>query len=114
MKGISNIKPSIIAVAGCCLIGVSSITLAVSCGDSITTAEVLDNDITNCAADPAITIIGPNGSLNLNNHNISCIGVGTGIFLDGMFANLTGERIQPAASVIAVFHFVFRGMDFTL
>ncbi|WP_445363601.1 right-handed parallel beta-helix repeat-containing protein [Microbulbifer sp. ANSA003] len=91
---------SIIALTiGFTFITSSGLVSAVSCGDVITTAEVLDADISNCAADPAITIIGPEGSLDLNGYEMSCDGMaGVGILLDGSFANLTNS--QPQTGII--------------
>ncbi|WNZ57584.1 NosD domain-containing protein [Microbulbifer sp. MKSA007] len=93
MKAILNIKTSIISAASCCLISAPGIALAVSCGDIISTAEVLDADISNCAISPAITIMGPTGSLDLNGFSLSCDGLaGTGILLEGTTAVLINSQ----------------------
>ncbi|AWF80427.1 hypothetical protein BTJ40_06160 [Microbulbifer sp. A4B17] len=68
----------------------SHLTEAVDCGDIITTAEILDNDITSCTLNPVLTIVGPTGSLNLNDFNVNCTGQGAGISLDGTAASLIG------------------------
>ncbi|MCO1336363.1 right-handed parallel beta-helix repeat-containing protein [Microbulbifer sp. OS29] len=86
----SNLKKSVLVIAATFSLSLSSITFGVSCGDVITTAEVLDTDITNCAIDPAVTVTGPTGSLNLNNFDISCNGAGTGIFINGISASIIG------------------------
>ncbi|MCO1335061.1 hypothetical protein MO867_12020 [Microbulbifer sp. OS29] len=67
---------------------------AVSCGDIVTTPEVLDQDIASCNVSPAVTIIGPAGSLDLNDHVVTCNGTDVGILLDGQAASLQGGVSQ--------------------
>ncbi|WP_444931883.1 right-handed parallel beta-helix repeat-containing protein [Microbulbifer sp. SSSA002] len=98
MKKALHIKSILMATTGCGLVGFASIVSAVSCGDTITTAEVLDADIINCAASPAITVTGPTGSLDLNGFTLSCDGSAIGILLDGSFAGLSNS--QPSSGTI--------------
>ncbi len=70
----------------------------VKCGDTISTPTVLDQDL-NCAVSPALSIMGPGGSLNMNKHTVSCrtqsdTDENIGIVLTGHGARLTDGIIS--------------------
>ncbi|MFA0813785.1 right-handed parallel beta-helix repeat-containing protein [Microbulbifer epialgicus] len=88
-KKIHPVKSAFIVLAGAIGMSLSGMTLAVSCGDTIDTPEALDSDL-NCAVSPAVTIMGPSGSLNFNGFTISCDGDGVGVKLVGSMARITG------------------------
>lgn len=67
----------------------------VSCGDVITTAEVLTEDLScSSAFDLALTVVGPGGYLDLNGFTIECDFDVDGIFLDGTGAVVTGGALS--------------------
>ncbi|WP_444915841.1 right-handed parallel beta-helix repeat-containing protein [Microbulbifer sp. TRSA007] len=98
----SVIKLLILGVMGLFTASYSFVASAqVSCGDVITTAEVLTQDLS-CdltAAEPdALTIVGPEGSLSMEGFSVTCAtGAafgGAGIRIQGQGAVLTGGTID--------------------
>lgn len=68
---------------------------AVECGDTITTAEILTEDILNCSSTPALTIEGPTGGLDLNGFTLECGGgAAIGIEVLGNSAVLSNGMID--------------------
>ncbi|WP_444898230.1 NosD domain-containing protein [Microbulbifer sp. SSSA005] len=109
--GIAILLTAIIAVAPIA-------TKAVDCGDTVTLAEVLDQNL-NCATNPAVTIVGP-GSLDMNGFSVSCGGSGVGIRIEGIAASVTGGALQDGVItncgagmvVLGEFHSIF-GVNIT-
>jgi parallel beta-helix repeat protein len=70
----------LLAVAG----GTSTAQAQVNCGDTITTPAVLTEDLFCGGFDPALTIVGPEGSLDMRGFTVSCEGTtADGIELEG-------------------------------
>ncbi|WP_444907365.1 right-handed parallel beta-helix repeat-containing protein [Microbulbifer sp. SSSA008] len=95
-------KVALLAIIAFSASSYSSITLAeVACGDVITTAEVLTEDLScDLTTDEpdALTIVGPSGSLNMGDYSLTCttggdLG-GAGIRIEGNGATLTGGVID--------------------
>lgn len=64
-----------IAVALCAAAASFSASAApVQCGDVITTKRVLTSDLSCTGFDPALTVQGPKGSLDMRGHTLSCEG----------------------------------------
>ncbi|WP_444927059.1 right-handed parallel beta-helix repeat-containing protein [Microbulbifer sp. TRSA002] len=80
------------------------------CGDVITSAEVLEKELF-CAEDPALTVIGPSGSLTMISGGIECSNNNVGIVIEGTGAFVTGEQIDDCSIGILVggkgFHSIF-------
>ncbi|AWF80426.1 hypothetical protein BTJ40_06155 [Microbulbifer sp. A4B17] len=66
----------------------SGFAYAVDCGDTITTPETLDQDLV-CATEPALTIVGPAGSLDMADFTVRCDGAAIGIQIEGVGAFLS-------------------------
>ncbi|WP_444927065.1 right-handed parallel beta-helix repeat-containing protein [Microbulbifer sp. TRSA002] len=76
---------------------------AVECGDTITTAEILTEDLLNCSGTPALTIEGPTGSLDMNGFTLECGGGSTrGIDVQGNAAVLSNGVVDGCAVGIFV------------
>ncbi|WNZ57589.1 right-handed parallel beta-helix repeat-containing protein [Microbulbifer sp. MKSA007] len=76
---------------------------AVECGDTITTAEILTEDLLNCSSTPALTIEGPTGSLDMNGFTLECGGGSTrGIDVLGIAAVLSNGVVDGCATGILV------------
>ncbi|WP_444943918.1 right-handed parallel beta-helix repeat-containing protein [Microbulbifer sp. ZKSA006] len=77
-------------------IGLSTSLLshAVSCGDNITTQEILTGDLS-CATNPALTITGPAGSLDMAGFTVICTNpANDGISLEGLGARLSNGEVE--------------------
>ncbi|WP_444912411.1 NosD domain-containing protein [Microbulbifer sp. PAAF003] len=73
----------------------------VQCGDTITTAEILSQDIS-CDLETQVTIEGPSGSLDMNGYVLTCEDSDSaGISLEGLGAVLVGGTIDTCG--ISVF-----------
>ncbi|WP_444931612.1 right-handed parallel beta-helix repeat-containing protein [Microbulbifer sp. SSSA002] len=88
----------------------ASNSFAVSCGDTITTQESLTEDLS-CGTNPALTINGPSGGLNLNGFTVTCLDSSyEGIYLTGLAASLFNGVIDNCNDSIALMedgiHFV--------
>ncbi|WP_444911428.1 right-handed parallel beta-helix repeat-containing protein [Microbulbifer sp. PAAF003] len=79
-RNMNSIKASLLAVSGIAALSLSAVASAVSCGDTITTAESLTGDILGCASHPAL-VIDAGGSLDMAGYHLSCDGSGIGIQL---------------------------------
>ncbi|WP_413662582.1 right-handed parallel beta-helix repeat-containing protein [Microbulbifer sp. EKSA008] len=80
----------------------ASNSFAVSCGDTITTQESLTEDLS-CETNPALTIDGPGGGLNLNGFTVTCIEpLHEGIYLTGLAASLFNGVIDNCNDSIAL------------
>ncbi|WP_444916421.1 NosD domain-containing protein [Microbulbifer sp. JMSA003] len=75
-------------VPGVLYIALGNSAFAVDCGDTITTPEVLDQDLV-CSTEPALTIMGPAGSLDMAEFTLRCDGSAVGIQIDGVSAFLS-------------------------
>ncbi|WP_444942410.1 NosD domain-containing protein [Microbulbifer sp. ZKSA004] len=75
-------------VPGILYFALGSSAFAVDCGDTITTPEVLDQDLV-CSTEPALTIMGPTGSLDMAEYTLRCDGSAVGIQIDGVAAFLS-------------------------
>lgn len=73
------------------LIATTRVCFAVSCGDTITTAETLTADL-NCSTEPAL-VIEAGGSLDLNSFEVTCDGTMYGIVLDADKTSVSNGRI---------------------
>ncbi|WP_445360154.1 NosD domain-containing protein [Microbulbifer sp. EKSA005] len=97
-------------VLGILYFALGSSAFAVDCGDTITSPEVLDQDLV-CSTEPALTIMGPTGSLDMAEYTLRCDGSavnssfnsviqsgifknsGTGIFIAGDNNNVSSSSI---------------------
>ncbi|WP_444916427.1 right-handed parallel beta-helix repeat-containing protein [Microbulbifer sp. JMSA003] len=76
---------------------------AVECGDTITSAEILTEDLLNCSGTPALTIEGPTGSLDMNGFTLECGGGSSrGIDVLGSAAVLSNGVVDGCAIGIFV------------
>ncbi|AWF81958.1 hypothetical protein BTJ40_14615 [Microbulbifer sp. A4B17] len=78
-------------------------SFAVSCGDTITTQETLTEDLL-CTDNPALTISGPGGGLDLAGFTVECSDSSNeGIYLTGLAASVTsGEVTNCFNSILLV------------
>ncbi|WNZ54890.1 right-handed parallel beta-helix repeat-containing protein [Microbulbifer sp. MKSA007] len=75
-------------------IAISFESYAVSCGDTITSQETLTQDLV-CATNPALTITGPLGGLDMDGFTVTCsASTDDGILLNGLSASLTSGVID--------------------
>ncbi|WP_157953915.1 hypothetical protein [Microbulbifer sp. A4B17] len=82
---------STVMVAGLML---SSLAVtALECGDTITTAEVLSEELL-CNVIPALLVVGPAGRLTMARRGIECSGGNIDIILVRTGAFVTGEKIN--------------------
>lgn len=81
-----SIAITLCAAAG----GFATAQAQVMCGDVITTHQVLTQDLSCPGFDPALTIQGPGGSLDMRRHTLSCAGSNAG----GIDVNGTGAVLK--------------------
>ncbi|MGH9894446.1 MAG: right-handed parallel beta-helix repeat-containing protein [bacterium] len=94
----SNTVLLLLVVAG----GVSTAEAQVMCGDTITTREVLTEDLFCSGFDPALTIQGPGGRLDMRRFTVSCEGTtadgieltGDGAVLQNGFVTSCGDGVR--------------------
>ncbi|WP_444943917.1 right-handed parallel beta-helix repeat-containing protein [Microbulbifer sp. ZKSA006] len=81
-------------------LSISLLSHAVSCGDNITTQETLDADLS-CATNPALTITGPTGSLDMADFTVVCtVATNDGISLEGLGARLSNGGIESCSDSV--------------
>ncbi|WP_413664832.1 right-handed parallel beta-helix repeat-containing protein [Microbulbifer sp. CNSA002] len=92
-------RSSLYKIAIVSMIGISNISISkpviaddVECGDTITTSVTLDEDLT-CDVSPALTVIGPDGRLNMTGYEVQCDGSEVGVLLEGRAALLRGGQV---------------------
>lgn len=87
-------KIAIVSILGIANIFLSKLVFAddVECGDTIATSVTLDEDLT-CDVSPALTVIGPDGRLNMEGIEVQCDGTEVGILIKGRAALLRGGTV---------------------
>ncbi|WP_445355746.1 NosD domain-containing protein [Microbulbifer sp. EKSA008] len=85
----------------------------VQCGDTITTAEIMTEDILFCTAMPPITISVPSGNLDMNGFTVHCAELpvlNTGIILSGQGAFLSNGTIENCYTGVSAEDSGFHGI----
>ncbi|WP_444915618.1 NosD domain-containing protein [Microbulbifer sp. TRSA007] len=85
----------------------------VQCGDTITTVEIMTEDILFCTATPPITISGPSGNLDMNGFTVHCAELpvlNTGIILSGQGAFLSNGTIENCYTGVSAEDSGFHGI----